>query len=152
MRRRRVLTLEETLGSRQPATYGRHERGIEKQVHRDANRRTCRGDLIAGLHVRRVSAFPRLNGHIELAGRVGDLAENRQIGGGREGSRVCLHQEVEGALPFAARRRVARALDNGLSHTSTERSRESYRRNSVAYASGVSTTSPRANEEDPWRA
>src|SRR5215216_530540 len=152
MRRRRVLTLEEPLGSRQPATYRRHERGIEKQVHRDANRRTCRGDLITGLHVRRVSAFPRLNGHVELAGRVGHLAENRQIDGAREALRVCPHQEVEGLLPVAARRRVAPALDNGLTHTSTERSRVSYRRNSLAYASGLRTTSPRANQEDPWRA
>jgi len=77
VRRRLILTLEEPLRSSQPAAHWCHEGGIEKQVHRDANCRPCCRDVVAGLHGSRVSALPRLYGHIEIAGRVGDLAKNR---------------------------------------------------------------------------
>ncbi len=84
VRRRLALTVEKPLRSCQPAAHRCHERSVEEQVHRDANGRTCRRDLVTGLHARGVGALPRLDGHIEMAGRVGDLAEHRQIGGGQE--------------------------------------------------------------------
>ena len=59
--------------SRAPAPSGPYR----EQVHRDANGRACRRDRVAGLQARRVCAFPRLDGHVEMAGGVGDLAENR---------------------------------------------------------------------------
>ena len=70
------LTVQEPLGSCQPAPHRRHQRGIEEQVHRHANRRTCRRVLVAGLHAQRVSALPRLDGHVEMPRRVGDLAKD----------------------------------------------------------------------------
>ena len=77
VRRRLILTLEKPLGSCQPAAHRCHQGGIEKQVHRDANGRACCCDLVAGLQARRMRAFPRLDGHVEMARGVGDLAEHR---------------------------------------------------------------------------
>ena len=77
VRRRLALTFEQPLRSCQPAAHRRHEGGVEEQVHRDANGCTRRRDLVTGLHARGVGALPRLDGHIEMAGRVGDLAEHR---------------------------------------------------------------------------
>ena len=74
-------------------------------MHRDANGRACRRDLITGLQALGVGPLPGLDGHIEMAGRVGDLAEHRQIGGGQQAVRVRLHEEVEGLLPVSPGRR-----------------------------------------------
>ena len=38
------------------------------------------------LQARGVGALPRLDGHVEVAGGVGDLAEQRQVGGARRPS------------------------------------------------------------------
>ena len=77
VRRRLTPTFEKPLRSCQPAAHRCHEGGVEEQVHRDANGRACGRDLVTGLHARGVGALPRLDGHIEMAGRVGDLAEHR---------------------------------------------------------------------------
>ena len=77
VRRRLTPTFEKPLRSRQPAAHRCHQGSVEEQVHRDANGCTCGRDLVTGLHARRVGALPRLDGHIEMAGRVGDLAEHR---------------------------------------------------------------------------
>ena len=108
VRRRLTLTLEQPLGSCQPAAHRCHQGGIEEQVHRDANRRPRCRVLVASIHAQRVSALPRLDGHIEMARRVGDLAEQRQIGRTCETVHVGLHQDVVGLLPIAARRRFSR--------------------------------------------
>jgi hypothetical protein len=72
-----IPVVEKPLRSCEPGAHRRHEGGIEKQVHRHAHRRPSCRDLVAGLHARRMSALPRLNGHIKVAGRVGHLAKNR---------------------------------------------------------------------------
>ena len=84
VRRRLAVTFEQPLRACQPAAHRRHQRGVEEQVHRHTNGRTCGRDLIASLDAGRVGALPRLDGHIEMTGRVGDLAQHRQIGGGQD--------------------------------------------------------------------
>ena len=111
VRGRLLLTLEQAFRSAEPAAHRRHQRGVQEQVHRDANRCTCRGDRVAGLHAQRVRALPRLDRHVEMAGRVSDLAEQRQIGRTCEAVRVGLHEEVVGLRPISPRCRLARALD-----------------------------------------
>ena len=108
------LTVQEPLGSRQPAPHRRHQRGIEEQVHRHANRRTCRRVLVASPHAQRVSALPRFDGHVEMPRRVGDLAEDPEIGGAREAARVRLHEELERRTPISSRRSITCALEDGL--------------------------------------
>ena len=72
-----ILPVEQLLRACQPAAHRGHESGVEKQVHRDSNRRRgCRG-MIARLYAGRVSTLPRLNRHIEVSGRVGHLPEKR---------------------------------------------------------------------------
>jgi hypothetical protein len=46
-------------------------------VHRDPNPRTRSRDQVAGLQIPGVGTLPRLDGHIKMTGRVGDLAEQR---------------------------------------------------------------------------
>ena len=77
IRRRFVVALEQLLRASQPAAHRCHQGGIEQQVHRDANRRLRCRDLVADPHGHRVSAFPRLDRHVEMARCVGNLAENR---------------------------------------------------------------------------
>jgi hypothetical protein len=76
VRRRLTATLEKPLRPCQPAAHGCHEGSVEEQVHRDANGCTCSRDVVTGLQARGVSALPRLDGHIQMAGRVGDLSEH----------------------------------------------------------------------------
>ncbi len=111
VRGRLLLTLEQLFRPGEPAAHRRHQRGVQQQVHRDSNRCACRRDNVAGLHRQRVRALPRLDGHVEMAGRVSDLAEQRQIGRTQEPLRVGLHQEPVALVPISARRRLARALD-----------------------------------------
>ena len=111
MRRGLALTVEKPLRSCQPAAHRCHEGGVEEQVHRDANGGAGRRDLVTGLQARGVGALPRLDGHIEMAGRVGDLTEHRQIGGAEQAVRVRLHEEIECLLPVSPGGRVTRALD-----------------------------------------
>ena len=73
VRRRLLLTLEQMLGPGEPAAHRRHQRGVEEQVHRDADRCARRRDRVAGFDAERVRALPRLDGHVEMAGRVRDL-------------------------------------------------------------------------------
>ena len=75
--RRVAVTFEQPLGACQPAAHRCHQRGVEEQVHRQTDGRTCGRDLIASLDAGRMGAFPRLDGHIEITGRVGDLAQQR---------------------------------------------------------------------------
>jgi hypothetical protein len=105
------MTLEKPLRSGEPTAHRRHQRGVQKQMHRDANRCTCRRDSVAGLRRQRVGALPRLDGHVEMAGRVRDLAEQPQIARIRKAVRVGLQQQVVGLLPMFPRGRIARALD-----------------------------------------
>ena len=81
-------------------------------MHRDANCRTRGREFVAGPHEEGMRAFPRLDRHIEVARRVGNLGKDRQIGGTDEAIRVCLREEIEGRLPISARCRVTRALDD----------------------------------------
>jgi hypothetical protein len=83
-------------------------------VHRNANRRPRCRVLVAGLHAQRVGALPRFDRRVELPRRVGDLAEDREIGGSQEAVRVCLREELEGGPPLASRRDVVCAPDDGL--------------------------------------
>ena len=92
VRGRLLLTLEQAFRPGEPAAHRRHQRGVQEQVHRDANRCACRRDRVAGLYAQRVRALPGLDGHVEMAGRVGDLAEQRQIARTCEPVRVGLHQ------------------------------------------------------------
>ena len=85
VRRRLLPTFEEPLGPSQPATHRRHQRRVEQQVHRQTNRRTGSGDLITSLDAGGVGAFPRLDRHLEMTGRVRDLTKHRQIGGSQDG-------------------------------------------------------------------
>jgi hypothetical protein len=103
--------LEKPFCSAEPAAHRRHERGVQQQVHRDANRRACRRDNVAGLRRQRVRALPRLDGHVEMAGRVSDLAEQPQIPRICKTVRVVLHQQLVGLLPTPPRCHLSRALD-----------------------------------------
>jgi hypothetical protein len=46
-------------------------------MHRDANGCSRRRKVITGLHACGMGAFPRLDGHIQMTGRIGDLAQHR---------------------------------------------------------------------------
>ena len=111
VRGRLLLTLEQAFRAGQPAAHRRHQRGVQEQVHRDANRCARRRDRVAGLYAQPVRTLPGLDRHVEMAGRVGDLAEQRQIRSICEAARVDLHQDVVGLLPIALRRRLPRALN-----------------------------------------
>ena len=104
-----------------------------------------------------VRPLPRLDGHVEVAGGVGNVGEQREIGGAEEAVRVRLHEEVEGLLPVAPRRGVTGALDEASTRTiahrtpplvhrrpGADRNRGGYRGNSLAHASRVGATRPRA--------
>ena len=84
-------------------------------MHRDTNGRACGSDRITALHARGVDTLPRLDGHIEMPGRVGDLAEQRQIGRGQEAVRVSLLEELERLLPIASGCCVTSAIDDAKS-------------------------------------
>ena len=77
VRRRLTPAFEKPVGACQPAPHRRHEGGVEEQVHRDASGRACGGDLVPGEQARCVGTLPGLDGHVEVAGRVGDLPERR---------------------------------------------------------------------------
>ena len=77
VRRRLTQTFKKPLRSCQPATHRCHQGSVEKQVHRDPNTRTCGRDLVTALQIPGVGTLPRLYGHIEMAGRVRDLTEQR---------------------------------------------------------------------------
>ena len=94
VRGRLLPTFEQAFRPGEPATHRCHQRGVQEQMHRDTNRCARCGDRVAGLYAERVRALPRLDGHVEMAGRVGDLREQRQIGRTQEPIRVGLHQEV----------------------------------------------------------
>jgi hypothetical protein len=51
VRGRPVPALEQPLGPSEPAAHRRHQRRVEEQVHRDADRRVGRRDRVAGLDV-----------------------------------------------------------------------------------------------------
>ncbi len=121
VRRRVTPTFEKPLRSCHPAAHGCHEGGVEQQVHRDANGRACCRDLVTCLHACGVGALPRLDGHIEMAGRVGDLAEHRQIGGAEEAVPVRLHEQLEGPLPVSPGGRVTCSLDEAKTSATAHR-------------------------------
>ena len=105
------MALEQAVRTGEPATHRRHQRGVQEQVHRDTNRCASRRDRVAGLSAERVRALPRLDGHVEMAGRVGDFREQGQIGRTQEPFRVRPRQELVALLPVSARRRLSRALE-----------------------------------------
>jgi hypothetical protein len=100
--------VEQPLGSRQPAAHRRHQRGVQEEVHRDANGSAGRPDRVAGLDAQRVGALPRLDRHVEVAGRVGDLGEQWQLGRTCKALRVRLHEKLVGHVPVASRGRFPR--------------------------------------------
>jgi hypothetical protein len=71
------VTLEKILRPGEPGTYRCHESGVEEQMHRDADGGPRGSDRIIGLQERGVRALPRRDRHIEVAGRIGDLTEQR---------------------------------------------------------------------------
>jgi hypothetical protein len=77
LRRRLTPSFQKPLRSCQPAAHRCHQRGVEQQVHRHPDGRTRCRDLVTGLHECGVGARPGLDGHLELAGRIGDLAKHR---------------------------------------------------------------------------
>ena len=110
-------------------------------------------------------AWPSLDGHIEMAGRVGDFTMHRQIGGDQKVVRVRLHEQVERLPPVSLGGRVTYTLDEprpassliarlpnpvtdrNPGSTGAERNRQGYRRNSLAHAPVMeTTTSP--NQQD----
>ena len=113
VRRRLVTTVEQALRPCQPAAHRGHERGVEQQVHRHANRRTGRVHLLSRLYACRIRAFPCFHRHIEVAGGIGNLAQERQVGTVEKAGRVRLHQELERAVPLSPRRRIPGALSDG---------------------------------------
>ena len=121
VRRRLTPTFEKPLRSRHPAAHGCHEGSVEEQVHRDANGSACCRDLVPCLHACGVGAFPRLDGHIEMAGRIGDLAKHRQIGGAEEAVSVRLHEQLERPLPVSPRGRVTCSLDEAKTSATAHR-------------------------------
>jgi hypothetical protein len=106
-----IRAVEKPVGACQPAAHGRHQGGVEQQVHGDAD--SCVGgrDRIAGAHERGVAPLPGPDRDVQVARRVGGLCEHGQIGRRQETVRVRLHEEVERLLPVALRRGGARAVD-----------------------------------------
>jgi hypothetical protein len=111
VRGRLLLTLEQAFRPGEPAAHRRHQRGVQEQMHRDAHRCPGRRYRVAGLYGQRMRALPRLDRHVKMAGRVSDLAEQRQIGRTCEPVRVGLHENAIGLLPISPRRRITRARD-----------------------------------------
>jgi len=60
-----------------------------------------------------VDALPRIDGDVEVAGGVGDLAEHRQVGGTQQtaGVGVRIDEQREGLRPAATGGRLTSALD-----------------------------------------
>ena len=105
-----LMTLEQLFCPGEPAAHRRHQRGVQEQVHRDTDRCARRRDRIAGLDAESVRALPRLDGHVEMARRVRDLREQRQLGRTQEPVRVGLHEQLVGRLPISLRRRFPGVL------------------------------------------
>ena len=63
--------------ARSAASRGDWQQSYDLLVEADANGGACCRELVTRSHARHVGALPRLDGHIEMAGRVGDLAEHR---------------------------------------------------------------------------
>ena len=143
------LTLEQAFRPGEPAAHRCHQRGVQEQVHRDANRCARRRDGVAGLDAQRVRALPRLDGHVEMAGRVGDLARATadRPGPGARPSRP----------PRAARSpppnlRAPPLLARAARLIARRRNREGYSRIGIAHAYGLRTPSPQPTRRTPWRA
>jgi len=87
-----------------------------------------------------MSALPRIDRDVEVAGGVGDLAEHRQVGGTQETADVRFGEKREGLWPAAPGGRLTSALDEArawvLAHR-TLRNHRCYRRNSLAHAPRV---------------
>jgi hypothetical protein len=75
--RRPATTLEKHLRSCQPCAHRCQEGGVEEQVHRDADRSRSGSDGVVGPEGSGVCALPRRDRHIEVAGRIRDLTEQR---------------------------------------------------------------------------
>jgi hypothetical protein len=45
-----LLTFEQAFCTGQPAAHGCHQRRVQEQVHREANRCACRGGSVADLY------------------------------------------------------------------------------------------------------
>ena len=80
-------------------------------MHRDSDRGARGRDMVAGLYADNVRALPRFDGHVEMARRVGDLRQQRQIGRIQATIGVGLHEALVALLPISARRRIARELE-----------------------------------------
>ena len=80
-------------------------------MQRDANRRPGRRDRVAGLDRQGVRALPRLDGHVEMTGRIGDLREQLQLARTRQAVRVGPHEDLVGLVPVTTRCRLLRTLD-----------------------------------------
>ena len=74
-----VVPLEQALRPLHPAADRRHQRGVHQQVQGDPARRASRRERVTGTHRLGVRAFPRLDGHLEMAGGVGGLGQQPEI-------------------------------------------------------------------------
>ena len=100
-----VVFGKETVRSREPPAHRRHQRRVQEQVHRDANRRARRRHTVPGPREQRVRALSCLDRDVEMARRVRDLAKQRQIARIRQAVGSGLHEQVVGLVPRSARRR-----------------------------------------------
>ena len=105
-----VVPLEQTLRPLHPAADRRHQRGVHQQVQGNPARRASRGERVTGTHRLRVRAFPRLDGHLEMAGRVGGLGQQPEIVDRQEGLLVGSDEQVVGPRPVTGGGRLASLL------------------------------------------
>ena len=105
-----VVPLEQALRSPYPASDRRHQRGVHQQVQSDASRRAGRRERVAGPHRVCVGAFPRLDGHLDMAGGVGDLGQQPEIVERKPGVLVGPHEQAVGPWPVTGGGRLAALL------------------------------------------
>jgi hypothetical protein len=85
---------EQALGAGKPPADRREQGGVEQQVHGHAHGGSRGGQVITGLHARRVGAFPGVDGHIEMPGGVGDSSQQRQVWPGQRRGRIRFDEEI----------------------------------------------------------
>ncbi len=117
-------------------------------MHRHADGRARCADGLACSEEFGIGPLPRLHGHVEVAGAVGNAGEHRQVRRAEQTALVRAREELEGLLPPSARGGVVSTLQSSKGAQVVHRlialirtpSRPSYRGNSVAHASLVGAT------------
>ena len=101
MHGRPIFTVEELLGSGQPAPHRRHEGGVEEQVHGHPHRGARRGERLARGAQLGVGPLPGVDGHVEVPRPVRGVGKHRQIGHAQLTMSVGLLKQIERDLPLA---------------------------------------------------